>query len=72
MPQLEDLYAKHKYTVTDVVRWHIARAKKYNGIYRAVQNLDEQGALAAAAREDAEARTAVKTSSGALCGVSRS
>ncbi len=70
MPQLEDFYAKHKYTVTDVVRWHIARAKKYNGIYRAVQTLDEQGALAAAAREDAEARTADKDfKRGALWGV---
>jgi amidase len=56
IPQLQALYRSHKYTVTDVVRWHIARIKKYNGIYRAVQTLDESGALAAAAREDAEAK----------------
>src|SRR5579862_8576758 len=56
IPQLEQLYQSHKYTVTEVVRWHIARIQKYNGIYRAVQNLDEPGALAAAAREDAEAK----------------
>ncbi len=56
IPQLEDLYRSHKYTVTEVVQWHIARVKKYNGIYRAVQTLDEAGALAAAAREDAEAK----------------
>jgi amidase len=56
IPQLEQLYRRHKYTVTEVVRWHIARIERYNGIYRAVQNLDVQGALATAAREDAEAK----------------
>jgi Asp-tRNA(Asn)/Glu-tRNA(Gln) amidotransferase A subunit family amidase len=55
IPQLERLYAKHKYTVTQVVHWYIARIEKYNGIYRAVQNLDLPGALKAAAREDADA-----------------
>ena len=55
IPQLEDFYRTHKYTVSDVVKWHLARAKKYNGIYRAVQNFDEAGALASAAREDAAA-----------------
>jgi amidase len=55
IPQLEQLYRNHKYTVTEVVRWHIARIEKYDGIYRAVQNLDVPGALATAAREDAEA-----------------
>ncbi len=56
IPQLERLYRSHKYTVTEVVRWYIARIEKYNGIYRAVQNLDVPGALATAAREDAEAK----------------
>jgi amidase len=56
IPQLEQLYRSHKYTVTEVVRWYIARIEKYNGIYRAVQNLDVPGALATAAREDAEAK----------------
>jgi len=56
IPQLEQLYRGHKYTVTEVVRWYIARIEKYNGIYRAVQNLDVPGALATAAREDAEAK----------------
>jgi Asp-tRNA(Asn)/Glu-tRNA(Gln) amidotransferase A subunit family amidase len=55
IPQLQALYQTHKYTVTDVVRWHIARIRKYNSIYGAVQNVEEQSALAAAAREDAEA-----------------
>ena len=56
IPQLEALYRSHKYTVTEVVQWHIARIGRYNGIYRAVQTLDEKGALATAAREDEEAK----------------
>jgi amidase len=56
IPQLEQLYRSHKYTVTEVVRWYMARIEKYNAIYRAVQNLDVPGALATAAREDAEAK----------------
>jgi Asp-tRNA(Asn)/Glu-tRNA(Gln) amidotransferase A subunit family amidase len=54
VPQLEQLYRDHKYTVTQVVQWYLARIAKYNGIYRAVQNVDTAGALATAAREDAE------------------
>jgi amidase len=53
--QLEQLYRSHKYTVTQVVRWYMARIEKYNGIYRALQTLDAPGALATAARQDAEA-----------------
>ena len=56
VPQLEQLYAAQKYTVTEVVRWYIARIEKYNGIYRAVQTLDTPGVLQTAAREDADAR----------------
>ena len=56
IPQLEELYRSHKYTVTEVVQWYLARIARYNGIYRAVQTLDEKGALATAAREDAEAK----------------
>src|ERR1700677_3219913 len=55
IPRLEEFYQSHKYTVTEVVRWYMARIERYNGIYRAVQNLDTSGALATAAREDAEA-----------------
>ena len=54
VPQLEQMYRDHKYTVTQVVQWYMARIAKYNGIYRAVQNVDARGALATAAREDAE------------------
>ncbi len=58
IPQLENFYATHKYTVTQVVQWHLARIAKYNGIYRAVQTLDARGALATASAEDADAAAA--------------
>jgi amidase len=54
VPQLEAMYQAHKYTVTQVVDWYLARIAKYNGIYRAVQTIDRPGALAAAVREDAD------------------
>ncbi|HVG27996.1 MAG TPA: amidase [Acidobacteriaceae bacterium] len=54
--KLHRLYAVHTYTVTEVVRWHLARVDRYNGIYRAVQTVNREGALAEAAREDAEAK----------------
>jgi amidase len=56
IPKLEELYKSHKYTVTEVVKWYITRTERYNGIYRAMQNLDVPGAPATAAREDAEAK----------------
>jgi amidase len=52
VPQLESFYASHKYTVTQVVEWHLARIHKYNGIYRAVETVMEKEALATAAKED--------------------
>src|SRR5579863_6203273 len=55
VPRLEQFYRAHKYTVTQVVHWYIGRIHRYNGIYGAIENLDEKGALAAAAREDGEA-----------------
>jgi amidase len=54
--RLEELYASHKYTITQVVQWYAARVAKYNGIYRAVETLDLPGALKTAGREDADAR----------------
>ena len=53
IPRLHQLYRAHKYTVTQVVNWYLARIAKYNGIYGALQNLDPD-ALSTAAREDAE------------------
>jgi len=57
IPQLEELYRSHKYTVTEVVHWYMARIGRYNGIYRAIETPDEKGALATAAREDSDAKT---------------
>ena len=53
IPQLETYYGTHKYTVTQVVRWHLDRIHKYNGVYGAFEYVDESAALATAAREDA-------------------
>ncbi len=55
IPQLQSFYNQHKYTVTQVVQWHLDRIHRYNGIYRAVETVFESQALAAAAREDADA-----------------
>ena len=55
VPTLEKYYATHRYTVTDVVRWHLARIHRYDRVYRAVETLLESKALAEAARLDAEA-----------------
>src|ERR1700742_2589921 len=54
--RLHDLYRQHRYTVTQVVQWHLDRIARYNGIYRAVQTVNMKSALADAARQDAEAR----------------
>ena len=56
IPEMEKLYAAHRYTVTQVVRWYMARIRRYDGIYRAVQTLDAPGALAMAASLDAAAK----------------
>jgi amidase len=55
VPQLQRYYAEHRYTVTQVVQWHLARIHRYNGTYRAVETVMERTALETAAREDAEA-----------------
>ena len=57
-PQLESFYAAHKYTVTQVVQWHLARIHRYNGIYRPVEQILEKEALATAAEEDSQAPSA--------------
>lgn len=54
IPQLQQYYATRKYTVTQVVQWHLARIHRYNGIYRALETVMESSALATAAREDQE------------------
>lgn len=55
VPQLHRLYAEGKYTVTQVVQWHLARIDRYNGVYGAIETVFRRRALAAAAQQDAEA-----------------
>jgi Asp-tRNA(Asn)/Glu-tRNA(Gln) amidotransferase A subunit family amidase len=54
--KLHVLYSEHRYTVTQVIQWHLDRIARYNGIYRAVQTVNDKAALVEAAREDAESR----------------
>src|SRR5437764_156275 len=56
IPRLESYYREHRYTATQVVRWYLDRIRRYNGVYGALEYVDAQGALAAAAKQDAEAR----------------
>ncbi|MGH8140003.1 MAG: amidase [Steroidobacteraceae bacterium] len=60
IPQLHRYYTQHKYTVTQVVDWYLARIARYNGVYRAIEQVFDTDARAAAAREDAEAGVAAK------------
>ena len=39
VPQLHRLYAERKYTVTQVVQWHLARIDRYNGVYGAIETV---------------------------------
>jgi Asp-tRNA(Asn)/Glu-tRNA(Gln) amidotransferase A subunit family amidase len=55
VPRLQSFYAQHRYTVTQVVQWHLARIRRYNGIYRAIETVMAADALALAASEDAQA-----------------
>lgn len=56
VPQLHRLYAEKKYTVTQVVQWHLDRIDRYNGVYGAIETVFRSEALAEAARQDAEAQ----------------
>src|SRR5678816_1973651 len=53
-PRLRQLYADKKYTVRQVVEWHLDRIDRYNSVYGALETVLRDDALAAAAREDAE------------------
>ncbi len=54
--RLHAFYREHRYTVTQVVRWHLDRIARYNGFYQAVQTITPKTAMAEAARQDAEAK----------------
>ena len=55
VPRLHQLYDGKKYTVTQVVQWHLNRIDRYNGVYGAIETVLRREALADAARQDAEA-----------------
>ena len=54
--RLHRLYRDHRYSVRDVVAWHLRRLERYNGVYKVAPRILAREALAQAAREDAEAR----------------
>jgi len=54
VPQLHRLYAEKKYTVTEVVQWHLDRIDRYNGVYGAIETVFRGEALDEAARQDRE------------------
>ena len=56
--QLHRFDADKKYTVTQVVRWHLDRIDRYNGVYGAIETVFRAAALAEARRQDADAATA--------------
>ena len=53
VPTLQRLYAEKRYTVTQVVQWHLDRIDRYNGVYGAIETVLREQALANAARLDA-------------------
>lgn len=55
IPHLEQLYATHTNTVTEVVTWYLDRIHRYNGIYRPIEILNAEAALALAHQQDAQA-----------------
>ena len=54
IPQLERYYTERKYTVAQVVKWHLARIHGCNGIYRATEQVLKTHALETAVWEDSE------------------
>ena len=54
--RLHGFYREHRYSVTQVVQWHLDRIARYNGIYRAVQTVNARAALIEAEHEDAESK----------------
>lgn len=55
--KLQGYYAEHRYTVAQVVDWYLDRIHRYNGNYRALEQVFDEDARALAAREDAQAAT---------------
>ncbi len=66
VPKLTQLYADKRYTVKQVIEWHLARIDRYNGVYGAIETVLRASALADAERLDASDATATR---GPLWGV---
>src|SRR5678816_808829 len=45
VPRLRQLYADRKYTVTQVVKWHLDRIDRYNPVYGAIETVLRDDAL---------------------------
>ena len=69
VPTLQQLYADKRYTVTQVLQWHLDRIDRYNGVYGAIETVLRESALADAARLDAEAAKGDGGARGPLWGV---
>ncbi len=54
IPQLHRYYDQHRYTVSQVVDWYLARIARYNGVYQPVEQVFDAEARTAAKREDSE------------------
>jgi amidase len=52
IPQLHHYYETHRYTVSQVVDWYLARITRYNGVYKPLEQVFDADARALAARED--------------------
>ncbi len=65
VPRLEQLYADKRYTVRQVVEWHLARIDRYNGVYGAIETVLRESALPEADRLDAAATASNATASNA-------
>ena len=68
VPRLHELYAQKRYTVRQVVEWHLARIDRYNGVYGAIETVLRDQALAEATRLDSMAAAGAVTK-GPLWGV---
>src|SRR5947209_7672120 len=53
--RLHALYREHRYSVRQVVQWHLDRLRRYNGVYKVAPAILTTEALSEAAREDSEA-----------------
>ena len=56
IPQLEALYAQHRYTVREVTEWYLDRIARFDGRYKALITVNRAEALAVAGEEDKAAR----------------